>query len=480
MADDLNKSDNSDLHHPLLSALAPLLGARIEAAHLCPETGLLALAAYAGQRIILGAGLGPHATGLGLLPRVPRSRAPSSHPLVAAMRAHLVDRRVASLFVSPDGALCLLAGSEDGATARLSLHIGRKGRACVVAPSGATISWPVGAEADPSPTPIERFTSSISSTDDLANLGAALLEASDRRALESRRAFLLRTVKMRLKALERRAEAVGGDLARLDDAPRLQKIGRLLTAQASRIPRGAARATLDDWEEGGSIEISLDPDKPAKAQAETFFAKARRLQRGAAVMRQRLDETLRAAALLPPIADAIASAPLEPAALDALATRARAAGVAIADSPSASSASAKPTRRDPQERRPFHTFHGSGGKPILVGRGGKDNDALITKFARPHDLWLHAKNIHGAHVIVPLEKGANPPADLLVDAATLAAHFSDARGESACEVSYVERRHVRKPRKSAPGAVTFDREKVITVRVEPARLARLLSSKEET
>ena len=479
MADDLDS-----LQLPLLSALAPLLGARIEAAHLCPETGLLALAAYAGQRFILGAGLGPHAVGLGLLPRVPRARAPSSHPLVAAMRAHLVDRRVTSLSVSPDGALCLLAGSDDAATARLTLHIGRKGRASVVAPSGATISWPLASDSDPatttSPTPLDRFTSDVSSTDDLTALGAALLETSDRRALESRRAFLLRAVKLRLKTLERRAEAVGGDLARLEDAPRLQKIGRLLTAQASRIPRGASRASLDDWEEGGSLEITLDPDKPAKAQAETFFAKARRLQRGAAVMRQRLEETLRAAALLPPIADAIAAAPLEPAALDALATRARAAGVAIADSPSASTASAKPNRRDAQERRPFHTFHGSGGKPILVGRGGKDNDALITKFARPHDLWLHAKNIHGAHVIVPLEKGANAPADLLVDAATLAAHFSDARGESACEVSYVERRHVRKPRKSAPGAVTFDREKVITVRVEPARLARLLASKEES
>jgi predicted ribosome quality control (RQC) complex YloA/Tae2 family protein len=402
------------------------------------------------------------------------------------MRAHLVDRHVASLFVSPDGALCLLAGSDEG-PARLTLHIGRKGRASVVAPSGATISWPLGAENDPAaaptptPTPLDRLTSRLTSPDDLTALGAALLEASDRRALESRRGFLLRAVKTRLKALERRAEAVGGDLARLDDAPRLQKIGRLLTAQAGRIPRGASRATLDDWEEGGSLEIALDPDKPAKAQAETFFAKARRLQRGAAVMRQRLDETLRAAARLPAIADAIAAAPLEPAALDALASRARAAGVAIADSPTTgSNASAKPTRRDLQERRPFHTFHGSGGKPILVGRGGKDNDALITKFARPHDLWLHAKNIHGAHVIVPLGKGANPPADLLVDAATLAAHFSDARGESACEVSYVERRHVRKPRKSAPGAVTFDREKVITVRVEPARLARLLASKEES
>jgi predicted ribosome quality control (RQC) complex YloA/Tae2 family protein len=80
---------------------------------------------------------------------------------------------------------------------------------------------------------------------------------------------------------------------------------------------------------------------------------------------------------------------------------------------------------------------------------------------------------------VPLEKGTSCPPDVLVDAATLAAHFSDARDEAVCDVSYVERRYVRKPRGSAPGAVTYDHEKVLALRVEPERLARLLGSREE-
>jgi predicted ribosome quality control (RQC) complex YloA/Tae2 family protein len=304
-----------------------------------------------------------------------------------------------------------------------------------------------------------------------------MLETSDRRALELQRAALLRAVKTRLRALERRAEAVRGDLQRLDHIDELQKIGRLLLAQGHRIPRGATHATLDDWEAGGHIEVKLAPDLPAKAQAETFFARARRVARGAAVMHQRLAETERALAPLPALVTDIELAPLDPAAFDALIARARAASVPLAPATSAPSPG-KPARRE--ERRPYNAFRSEHGHVILVGRGGKDNDTLVTRFARPHDLWLHAKNIHGAHVIVPLDKGAGCPADLLVDAATLAAHFSDARGESACEVSYVERRYVRKPRKSAPGAVTFDHEKVITVRVEPQRLARLLASKEET
>ena len=72
--------------------------------------------------------------------------------------------------------------------------------------------------------------------------------------------------------------------------------------------------------------------------------------------------------------------------------------------------------------------------------------------ARPHDLWLHARDDAGAHVVVPLERGEACPSELLCDAATLAAHFSQARGQARVDVTYVERRYVRKPRKSRPRA----------------------------
>src|SRR5690606_39005964 len=94
-----------------------------------------------------------------------------------------------------------------------------------------------------------------------------------------------------LKRLSRRAEAVRGDLARLDEAPRLQRIGRMLLAQADRIPKGADFALLEDWEEGGVLEVRLDPATPPRAQAPPFFEKARKLQRGEAIMRGRLQQT---------------------------------------------------------------------------------------------------------------------------------------------------------------------------------------------
>ncbi|WP_437274994.1 NFACT RNA binding domain-containing protein [Sorangium sp. So ce375] len=531
----------------LAEALARCVGARIDAAHANPATGLVALAVYDGTRRLLGAGIGPRVSGAGILPRLPRLRAGASHPLVAAMRAHLVGRRVLAIEVRGDG-IVVVAGDGDAMVvengregaegapglgpaaaapglgpaaaapglepaaaapglglaaaapglgpaaaapglepavpapglglppgARLELTPGRRGEARLLDAAGNLIlRWPPHGSAPPA---------AIAYPADPLAAGAALVDASDDAAAGQEKAALARAVKARRAALERRAEAVRGDLGRLGSVARLQKTGQLLLAQGARVPRGAAKALLDDWETGGTIEVALDPARPAKAQAEAFFAKARRYQRGEAVMRARLAETERALSAIAALEADVAAAEARPEALDPLAQRARSLGVSRAElagagEPAPSGARAPGAGR-PAPRRPFHAYRSASGAAILVGRGAEDNDALTTKHARPHDLWLHAKGVVGSHVVVPLAKGASCPADVLVDAATLAAHFSDARGEAVCEVSYVQRRYVRKPRGAAPGAVVFDREKVIAVRIEGGRLSRLLATKEE-
>jgi predicted ribosome quality control (RQC) complex YloA/Tae2 family protein len=113
-----------------------------------------------------------------------------------------------------------------------------------------------------------------------------------------------------------------------------------------------------------------------------------------------------------------------------------------------------------------------------VGRGAANNDALTFKVARPHDLWLHAKGRTGAHVIVPLEKNQTCPGELLVEAAHLAAHFSDGREEGVVEVQHTPRRYLRKPKGAAPGFVVVDREKVLVLRVSRETVARLLAAEE--
>jgi len=82
-------------------------------------------------------------------------------------------------------------------------------------------------------------------------------------------------------------------------------------------------------------------------------------------------------------------------------------------------------------------------------------------------------------VVVWAEKGKGPDQETFLDAAHLAAHFSDARGAPQAEIAATRAKFVRKVKGAAPGAVTYSQEKVTLLRVEPARVERLLNDEEE-
>jgi predicted ribosome quality control (RQC) complex YloA/Tae2 family protein len=137
---------------------------------------------------------------------------------------------------------------------------------------------------------------------------------------------------------------------------------------------------------------------------------------------------------------------------------------------------ARARRRRDEPAPPYRLYRSLAGLPILVGRGAAENDET-RRLARGNDLWLHARGRTGAHVVVRLGKAAVDQ-ETLLDAAHLAAHFSDGRGEAQVEVAATQVKHVRKARGAAPGAVTYSQEKVLLLRLEPLRLARLLAEEE--
>jgi len=104
------------------------------------------------------------------------------------------------------------------------------------------------------------------------------------------------------------------------------------------------------------------------------------------------------------------------------------------------------------------------GWEILHGETSQANDHLTQRVARPNDVWLHARQITGAHVIIRTagQKGV-VPRPVLMQAALIAARNSDAKHSSLVPVDYTFRKHVRKPRGAAPGLVTYRNEKTIDV-----------------
>jgi predicted ribosome quality control (RQC) complex YloA/Tae2 family protein len=101
------------------------------------------------------------------------------------------------------------------------------------------------------------------------------------------------------------------------------------------------------------------------------------------------------------------------------------------------------------------------GFEIWVGRNAKNNDLLTMKYAHKDDLWLHARDVSGSHVIIKHQSGKPFPQDVIQRAAEIAAYFSKRKNETVCPVIVTPRKFVRKTKGLAEGAVIVEREKVV-------------------
>jgi len=269
------------------------------------------------------------------------------------------------------------------------------------------------------------------------------------------------------RRLVRRVAAVRGDLLRGAEAQEWADKARWFVVEAGRAPRGTRELTVVDPTTDLVLRLPVDPARSAREELDGIFHRARRMQKGMEIARARLAE-----------AEAkIASIEAKLLAVDAARSEDDLTAAIGAPEPPRLPRTKAPKGKEPK-RRPYRLFKTQLGTPILVGRRAADNDALTFHVARPRDLWLHARGIEGAHVIVPLAKGKEPSPEALVDAAHLAAHFSGYRDEATVEIDYAPRGRVRKPRGSPPGLVVVDRAKALLVRIESERLARLLASED--
>ena len=259
-----------------------------------------------------------------------------------------------------------------------------------------------------------------------------------------------------LKKARRLLARLGEDLARADAAEARRKEADLILAYLHEIPRGASEVTLpDDFTDGSPLVIVLDPARSAKDNAERLYKEQRRLVRARAAMQKRRAEV---------------QAKVDGLVIMLVAVEERTDAALLADARTQPA----PRRHETARALPYKVFTSTTGTPIYVGRGAGKNDELTFKIARGNDLWLHTRDVPGAHVIVPLA-GRDVDAETLVDAATLAAHHSSAREEEQVDVGYALRKHLRKPKGAAPGAVLVSQQKTIRVRMERGRLERLLA-----
>jgi predicted ribosome quality control (RQC) complex YloA/Tae2 family protein len=253
-------------------------------------------------------------------------------------------------------------------------------------------------------------------------------------------------VDRRIRRLREEQEGAAGE------GTRLRARADLLLAQLHTVARGVDRVLLDDFA-GGAVEVELDPALNPADNAARLYDAARRRDRAAARMPALLEaagrERHRLEALAGRIRDGTAGS-------DELARlRARRGGRAAAG-------------RDAPPPLPYRRYRTTGGLEVRVGRGSRANDALTFRHSSPNDVWLHARDAAGAHVILRWQRAdANPPAKDIAEAAVLAALHSRARTAGTVPVDWTRRKYVRKPRKAGPGRVVPERVRTVFVEPDP-------------
>ena len=427
-----------------------------------PEPGLLALSFRDGGRTstLLLVTL-PGTAEIGVVEKRPRGA--SASPSLTKLRRHVEGARIEHV-------------ERSSRALRVSLIRGETRRFLIAAPSKPGGAWwlcetdggvVVRSPGAPAQVPDEEAHLVLQEAESLRALGDKTLRAHQ----EARRSQLERLLGRQIKRLTKKKAAISADLERAAKADELREKATLLLAHAATIPKGATHLdapALDGTER--TIRIALQPMKSAPELAQALFAKSKRLRRGLDVAPERLRAVTAELESLEALrANVGACSPKE------LEEKLKAHGIEITEP-----RERERKRRQAGGRVPHRAFVAADGTTVLVGRGAADNDRLTLRVARPHDLWLHARGVAGAHVVVRLAKGKSCSAEALVDAATLAAHFSDVRGEPVVDVLYTPRRFVRKRKGSPVGSVTLEREKVMAVRVEPKRLERLLGSEKKS
>lgn len=292
---------------------------------------------------------------------------------------------------------------------------------------------------------------------------------------EARRAARSLLDKARAR-LTRRVAAIDADREAVREAERQAARARLFVSAAATARRGQRELEAVDYSSGAPVRVTLSlvPERGAREQLEALFARAKRLRAGERVAVARQLEASRAIEAIDAAREELAHARTRAevdgvlSAVEPQLPRGSTPGVA----PATTASRAVPSKLP----RGVRAFTSATGQTIFVGKDAPSNDALTTRVARPGDLWLHARGLPGAHVVAPrwYARGGGD-GETLLDAATLAAHFSGARGEAIVDVAYTDRRYVRRVRGAAAGVVALQEERVIPLRVEPARLARLLS-----
>lgn len=290
-------------------------------------------------------------------------------------------------------------------------------------------------------------------------LDALFRSLVSRTRLDDERSQLLVAIRRSMAARKQTLKSIERTLAESEKADRYRELGEILLANIHAIEKGEKSVCLPDFfdPEMNEIQIELDEKLTPQQNAERYFRRYQKARDSITTAQQRKVQVMREIGIL---------------------------SAAIQESESANKVDALKELRAmllsqdllraetvPQQH-PEDEFQGHRirrittpeGWEILYGENSQSNDYLTQRVARPNDVWLHARSITGAHVVIRTAgHSGGVPGPVLRLAAKIAAQNSEAKHSSLVPVDSTLRKYVRKPRGAAPGFVIYRNEKTIDI-----------------
>ena len=275
---------------------------------------------------------------------------------------------------------------------------------------------------------------------------------------------LIRSVTSARDRCRRKLAQQRQEFAKCQDRDQLRISGELITANLYRMERGQTKLTAENYYDPDCREITipLDPLLTPQQNAAKYYKRYTKARTAEKYLTEQMALAERDEAYLESVLEELRQAETEQDFLD-IRAELRENGFL-----KRSGKEKKELKRVTKPRE----FRTSGGWRVLVGRNNRQNDQLTTKTADYRDLWLHTQKIHGSHVILCCQGQAVPEEDLL-QAARLAAYFSQAKDSANVPVDCAAVRYVKKPAGARPGMVTYTNARTLYVTPEEAEVKAL-------
>ena len=261
---------------------------------------------------------------------------------------------------------------------------------------------------------------------------------------------LVKTASNGAARLRRKIAAQEQELAESKNRDKWRVYGELITANLYRMERGMSRLTAQNYYDPdcADVDIPLDVRLSPQENAAKYFKKYTKAKTAEKYITAQLEKARVELTYLESVLQELTLAESEQDFNDIRAELIdggylRAKG-----------------RKQPQRSSKPREFRSTAGLRILVGRNNRQNDRLTAKDAEKWDIWLHTQRIHGSHVIL-CTGGAQPDEQSLLEAASLAAYFSQAQNSTKVPVDFTQVKYVKKPAGSPPGFVNYTNYKTI-------------------